>query len=42
MRRRCLKTYYNRAFQHSVCLGDLSQFKCADCHAGKNWTLEGD
>ena len=32
----------NHAFQHPVNLGDLSQFKCADCHAGKNWTVEGD
>jgi hypothetical protein len=31
---------HTRACQHPVNLGDLSQFKCIDCHAGKNWALE--
>jgi Cyclic nucleotide-binding domain len=29
---------HTRPFQHPVNLGDLSRFKCVDCHAGKVWT----
>jgi hypothetical protein len=31
----------NGKFQHPVNLGDISEFKCIDCHAGKVWGKSG-